>query len=288
MTLPVDVTSGTSTRLVARMTLDVVRTLYHRGRSGARRWRGLHLADWLGPDARHLRALARDGYSVIEHFASRREVEEWRHALDDVMRDYHALLWTDPQGSDRRAYNCQAVSPALERFAVHAKLKHLAEAYVGAAQDLFFTLGGDIAAKDGGLGSGGGWHRDTPHNVQFKALLYLDDVTEKNGPFQYMRGSHRVRVYLELMARARVRHAQYRFTDEEIERMTRATRIEVSTHCAPAGTLILADTSGIHRGAPPLAGRRRALTNYYYTPETIQAARSRRKFIDYFVDRQRI
>jgi hypothetical protein len=34
--------------------------------------------------------------------------------------------------------------------------------------------------------------------------------------------------------------------------------------CGPAGTLVLADTTGIHRGRPLIAGERIALTNYYY------------------------
>ena len=41
------------------------------------------------------------------------------------------------------------------------------------------------------------------------------------------------------------------------------------TFTAKAGTLILFDSSTIHRGAPITAGTRYALTNYYYPPSHI-------------------
>ena len=36
--------------------------------------------------------------------------------------------------------------------------------------------------------SGGGWHRDA-HDCQFKVLMYLSDVNEKNGCFQFITNS---------------------------------------------------------------------------------------------------
>src|SRR5947208_506487 len=39
-------------------------------------------------------------------------------------------------------------------------------------------------------GSGDGWHRDG-HSFQFKSILYLSDVNDTNGPFEFLPGSHK-------------------------------------------------------------------------------------------------
>ena len=39
-------------------------------------------------------------------------------------------------------------------------------------------------------GSGGSWHRDS-YLRQFKSLIYLNDVTDENGPFQVLTDSHK-------------------------------------------------------------------------------------------------
>ena len=52
-----------------------------------------------------------------------------------------------------------------------------------------------------------------------------------------------------------------RFSNEEIELLK---KFKIKTLNASAGTLILVDTSLIHRGCPILKGVRYALTNYYF------------------------
>ena len=48
---------------------------------------------------------------------------------------------------------------------------------------------------------------------------------------------------------------------------------EASRFLGKAGTLLLVNTTGIHRGRPLKAGSRYALTNYYYHPHQIDRAR---------------
>ena len=51
------------------------------------------------------------------------------------------------------------------------------------------TKANKVKYNKNNLGSGGGWHRDD-FNFQFKAILYLNDVSMDNGPFQLIENSN--------------------------------------------------------------------------------------------------
>ncbi len=87
----------------------------------------------------------------------------------------------------------------------------------------------------------------------FKALIYLHDVDEDGGPFCYVRGSHRLK-WDGWDQKAR-------YEDEEIEAIYGPDAI-VRCH-AKAGDVILANTTGIHRGEKPVkANRGIMIVNY--------------------------
>ncbi len=79
------------------------------------------------------------------------------------------------------------------------------------------------------------WHRDPEGPCVVKATLYLRDVDEQAGPFQYVPGSHQAHKEL-------CKAGQYAQDQESVNELPHVTVT------GPAGTLILADTSGIHRG----------------------------------------
>lgn len=79
------------------------------------------------------------------------------------------------------------------------------------------------------------WHRDHECTPVLKAFLHLSDTTAESGPLEYVVGSHRGD--LDLCAKQ-----MYAARDAEMP-AERIARLIV-----PAGTVVLADTSGIHRG----------------------------------------
>ncbi len=96
---------------------------------------------------------------------------------------------------------------------------------------------------------------------EFKAFLYLDDVNDQNGPFTYLRGSHRAhftRLRRQMQDRAAMKSTSFHEGD-----VRSLLKDEVKV-CGPAGTLILADVRGLHRGSPQLSGARSVLVNYLY------------------------
>lgn len=94
------------------------------------------------------------------------------------------------------------------------------------------------------------WHTDTNSARLLKVFVYLHDVGPEGGPFTYVRGSHRDR-FTGWQTRRRWDH-------EDIVRHYDPDRIRL--HTAQAGDVIVADTSGFHRGAKPVAADRSMLT----------------------------
>ncbi len=98
-----------------------------------------------------------------------------------------------------------------------------------------------------------GWHYDAFY-TQFKAFLYLTDVPDESfGPYCYVAGSHRAGLVRTLNRRIQTETGG-RETDAALWDPAREVKVLGS-----AGTLIVSNQSGIHRGWPQLPGRERVL-----------------------------
>ena len=95
------------------------------------------------------------------------------------------------------------------------------------------------------------WHVDFDDKHLLKAFVYLTDVGPDHGPFEYVpgeptRGRHHAAPRLDADGDGRVR------TRTSKERPVE----EIATFTGPKGTLILCNTSGLHRGGFATAGPR--------------------------------
>lgn len=128
-----------------------------------------------------------------------------------------------------------------------------------------------VEYREGNLGSGGGWHRDAVHEQQFKAILYLSDVGPDNGGFEYLINTHRKSSVYKTILSNDIGFAQDKFSEEEMKEILEdhGETYQRKTITGPAGTLILADTSGIHRGSPIADGSRYAITQYIFRSPAI-------------------
>lgn len=239
------------------------------------------LADWirfrLAPRPVHvneqerayLRQLRQDGFVVIDRYWSRADAFALRdevlpHLAGGADVEYpggaYARFW-DRRAHDegvRRIYHVERLIPRLQAFRHDPLVLTLARAYYGLP---FFS---GVLVYQHNLQSNHntrGYHVDW-FGKEFKAFLYLDDVHEGNGPFTYLRGSHRL--YLTRLRRQlNPRHGVSPTSFEDAD-LGRALEREVRV-CGQAGTLILADVRGIHRGSPQIDGQRSALVNYLYS-----------------------
>lgn len=114
------------------------------------------------------------------------------------------------------------------------------------------------------------WHRD-PEDMQLvKVFVYLTDVDNNSGPFSYIPKSH---PFSSGAAKTPQHKDPKRITDAEMQ--TAFPRESWLTCTGPAGTMILADTVGYHRGGKPTTGKR-VLITFTYTSGLAYSARKLR------------
>lgn len=208
----------------------------------------------------------RTGFAVIPGYWAPERCDTAARDIDSLCgREGLEGSWVDAKKSDHRFFRAERHAPSLESFRDDALIEEVRRAYTGRRQAEKFVLAARMDFKDGNAGSGGGWHLDSPHSLQFKAIMYLSDCSPENGPFQLIPGSHDRGLLLSLLAKGKRKPGQYRFTDAEIAGMDGVVR-EPKTFIGAKGTVILADVTALHRGTPIRAGSRYALTLYCGDP----------------------
>ena len=123
------------------------------------------------------------------------------------------------------------------------------------------TLVNKIVYEEGkNKNSGGGWHRDS-HDCQFKILLYLSDVNEKNGCFQFVTNSSKK--YIGYPS-PRTPDYNTRYCDKTIEDLVKKNKdCKIHNIIGEKGTIVIVDTTYIHRGKIIEEGERYAITQYF-------------------------
>jgi hypothetical protein len=199
------------------------------------------------------------GFFMIENFITPERCALLRAELDELStRDY---VWKDAVDSDRRVFAIDRVSDKYKDLFNTPLLTALYKKHIDQYNQHQFIMANRIEFKEGNIGSGGGWHRDSINRRQLKFIMYLNDVNERNGYFQYMPGTHKVSQKLKINRLLGKKLGAYRYTDEDISKLIDAG-YQTADFIGKMGTLIIVDTSGIHRGNPLKEGMRYAATQY--------------------------
>jgi hypothetical protein len=109
------------------------------------------------------------------------------------------------------------------------------------------------------------WHRDYNDKHLLKVFLYLVDVDEQMGPFQYVAGSQPGGPYESAWGWEPL--GQNYPTEEELE--ARIPPEAVKTFTGPAGTLLFCNTAGFHRGGFSTTQPRVLATATYSSPASL-------------------
>lgn len=212
-----------------------------------------------------LGALKRDGLYIAPDTLPAETLDRLRAACEEIYSGHPEALAFESNGSDRRIYGIDQLSqnPVFTEMQDHILAE--ARAFYGSDRIEHFVMAGDISWRSDGLGSGSGWHRDSAYRHQFKVIIYLTDASVEEGPFEFIKGSHTAPSAMRSVRHLNKPLAQDRFTDEEVRELIGAGIIGAPETCiGKAGTMIFADTRGLHRGRPLVSGRRRAVTFYIY------------------------
>ena len=154
-----------------------------------------------------------------------------------------------------------AESPLL-RLALDKKLLEIVSLYLGMwprlhAIGAWLNFPTSDEAKESQL-----WHRDPEDLKLIKVFIYLDDVDAGRGPFCYI---PQTQPFGAKASADPERTNRKRISDDE---MRASVPPQDWLSCTgPAGTMILADTVGFHRGGKPSAGNRILIT-FTYTSGT--------------------
>lgn len=130
------------------------------------------------------------------------------------------------------------VAPGSPLYEAGLELMPLVELAIGPCRficaDIWYSLPG---AESRGRKWSQNWHRDPEGETVVKAMLFLRDVDDESGPFEFIDGSHKSHFDACL--------PKSYLTQEGAGRLC---GVEVSRCCVPAGTCVIANTAGIHRG----------------------------------------
>lgn len=175
--------------------------------------------------------------------------------IDTIVDDpSHPRVWRDDVASDSRILGFEHEMGELIRFFDVERRIRAVDAYTGRKTRSWFLMANRVVPKENNLGSGGGMHRDSPFSHQVKCIWYLVDVTDENGPFQYVPGTN----FNLIKTRDLYPLGQSRFDNVENE------LIEVH---AKAGSLLVCDTKCIH-GGKPIQNKARYAVTLYTLPKT--------------------
>ncbi|MCC2606143.1 phytanoyl-CoA dioxygenase family protein [Planctobacterium marinum] len=212
--------------------------------------------------------LKTEGFCIINNYVSSDVANALSERVKANFAAYSDSIISYDHGTDIRLFGIERVDKSFEFFSNNPPVDRMYHAVQGYPKINNKVLMANIvtarANNHNNLGSGGGWHRDSPYTNQFKSFLFLKDVEIENGPLTYIKGTHTRESIHRFCKATGLPSSQYRFTDTEIEKVTKMLGLsEVKVTCK-AGTMLLANTRGLHRGAPIMSGERVAITSYYF------------------------
>lgn len=215
-------------------------------------------------NAKKIFLLQKTGVCIEPGFMSPELCREYIHKIDTMISDGSVNVWQDDSAADNRIYFIDTIDSDFCDFYENKRIRSVLRDYIGIENPVGMLLAAKINFQDGNVGSGGGWHRDSPVTHQFKAVCYLNDVNNENGPFQYIKASHTKFNVIKNYVNKVFKPGQYRFTEQEVERYLQKNDAEVDSITGAAGTLVYADTKCIHRGKPVESGTRYVLFCYFW------------------------
>ena len=207
-----------------------------------------------------------EGFAVLQTCLLPEECEHIKEFIDHFPIENAEVNY---RGTEKRIWDSHNMDHMINSF---GKLSEMLVGSVFSAQPKVKTVlsysNHPIPAEDRLIT--GRWHLDSLRH-QYKLFCFLTRTDEKTGPLEMVPGTHRTAFKLLPLATGQyisrsdlgTDKRRYQKLDEQwVDAQCRKVGGSVPLLCE-AGTLILVDTSAIHRARPCLEGHRYALCAYY-------------------------
>ena len=215
-----------------------------------------------------VKSIQEKGFYAIENFFDAEDLEQLSNSLQNAIDNNQRYIHPSTP-YDKRIHGIEHLDSHFEIFSKHPLLLEIANVYLQEEAKVAFTLGAILESSTDNPGSGGGWHRDN-FTRQFKTMVYLSDVDSSHGPFQIIEKSHHFLKTIQDNYFLKQPYNESRFSSTQITKLLEfSDKKRLHTLTAKAGTVLLFDSSTIHRGSPIETGKRLALTNYFYPENQI-------------------
>lgn len=217
--------------------------------------------------ARH--ALGSDGcFAVVEAFPSS-FCQEVINFIDEHEPDKRTEV--NYSGTELRIWDAQTRHPLLREFYDQCNVFTTALTGVDLEADTLLAIRNRTLDESDQKSRIGRWHLDS-FRRQIKVFLFLTDTTEQSGPLEFLPGTHAAGFKVKMLGRGlyitpgdllsgKGTRAYQRIDEALVERLSESGFVPVPFLCK-AGTVLVIDTSSIHRARPCTAGARYALTTY--------------------------
>ncbi|MES2953226.1 MAG: phytanoyl-CoA dioxygenase family protein [Patescibacteria group bacterium] len=248
-------------------------------RSGKRIWYGIAnrqavklFRSWSSPlrtsEQRIAADLRRDGIAI----STMEELFPGEPHLTADLARYSESLRSHGAFSKTKAYSQQLfeeVSPLSDQniflpVILRPNIVRIVNAYMGlASRFYYFALGVTKPVGDGVPPvASQQWHRDPEDTRIVKIFIYLSDVDMPAGPFTYIKGSQLDGRYRAI---APQRPPRGSYPSAELIKET-VSSSDIVSCIGTAGTVVFADTSGLHRGGYATTKERVMFTAGFYSP----------------------
>ena len=222
----------------------------------------------------YLNILRKDGIVTIPNYYDKNQCQKIISEIEKISSTKNVISKRDEGiGGDIRIFNFEDESSMGLEFAKNSFLQSLVSKYLGTQLETKSVLAGKVVFnKSLKTNSGGDWHRDADLS-QMKAMIYLTDVSEDNGPFTFIKNSNDFDFKRQSRKYPFLERLIYifrglptkppRYSDDYVKNQDEFKKNIIKV-TGKAGTLVIFDGGYIHRGDVIREGTRYTLTNYYY------------------------
>ncbi len=219
----------------------------------------------------YLRVLDQDGFVVIPNYYDPDYCQELRQKLEAIVTTeetnidlpdgaylrHNRVRQASTDTGVSRIYHVNRLLPELNSYKSDPAIHWLISSYAGRtmySKNLWYQY--NLPAKNTR-----GFHADMfALRSQVKSIVYLQDTNMEDGPFCYIKGSHRDLDLLRAKFYSTNPPGQDTgYTSEDVAHLLH----NVMPVEAPAGSLLLADVGAPHRGLPQRSHSRSILMQYF-------------------------